>query len=199
MAGDAAANVLRGRGGNDLIRGGAGADTLIGGDGADTVSYSLSASGVTVSLATGKGSGGDAADDTLVGIENLNGSQYNDILTGNGGANVLQGLFGDDVLRGGAGADTFNGGIGIDTVSYFDSALSVAVSLATGKGAGGDAQGDVLAAVETLSGSQANDGLEGDGWANTLQGWGATTPWSVAAARTRCPAAPGPTASTSRR
>jgi Ca2+-binding RTX toxin-like protein len=62
---------------------------------------------VTVDLATGTGSGGDAQGDTLVSIENLNGSNFNDTLAGNGGANVLRGLAGRDTLSGGAGADRF--------------------------------------------------------------------------------------------
>jgi Ca2+-binding RTX toxin-like protein len=72
----------------------------------------------------------------------------------------------------GRGADLLEGGFGSDTVSYYESSTSVSVSLATGKGAGGDAKGDVLIGVENLSGSQANDGLEGHALANTLQGWG---------------------------
>ena len=172
MTGNASANVLQGRGGHDLLRGGAGADTLVGGDGIDTASYGDSLAGVTVSLATGTGSGGDAQGDTLSGIEILAGSIKADVLAGNDGVNSLQGFAGNDLLRGGAGADAFDGGFDIDTVSYYDSAAAVSVSLATGKGAGGDAQGDTLLGVENLTGGQNNDGLEGDAAANTLQGWG---------------------------
>jgi Ca2+-binding RTX toxin-like protein len=171
LTGNAAVNVLQGSSGNDVLRGEAGADTLSGGAGVDTASYSTSLAGVTVNLATGLTSGGDAQGDSLTAIENVAGSVYDDVLNGDGGANGLQGLLGNDVLRGGAGADTFDGGLGIDTVSYFESSLSVAVSLATGKGAGGDAQGDILNGIERLSGSQANDGLEGNAGANSLQGW----------------------------
>ena len=40
-------------------------------------------------------------------IENVFGTNFNDILTGNGIDNVLSGLAGNDQLTGGAGADTF--------------------------------------------------------------------------------------------
>ncbi len=199
LIGDAAANELRGMNGDDILEGAAGADAIYGdyfdgtthsNSGIDTASYYSSSASVVVNLTTGTGSGGDAAGDTLWDIENLTGSSHNDSLTGNGGANVLDGLdgadvlegldgadalqggAGDDVLRGGAGADRLDGGAGIDTASYFTSSTGIAVSLLTGKGSGGEAQGDTLAGIETLSGSQGNDGLEGDAGANTLQGWG---------------------------
>ena len=41
----------------------------------------------------------------LSGIENLNGSAFDDVLTGNSGVNVLNGGAGDDLLAGGIGAD----------------------------------------------------------------------------------------------
>ena len=46
-----------------------------------------------------------------------------------------------------------------------------AVSLATGIGSGGDAQGDTLSGIENISGSQGSDSLVGNAGANTLQGW----------------------------
>ena len=60
-----------------------GADALDGGTGTDAADYSGSAAGVTVDLATGTGTGGDAEGDTLSGIENLLGSGLADMLTGN--------------------------------------------------------------------------------------------------------------------
>jgi Ca2+-binding RTX toxin-like protein len=109
---------LSGGDGNDLIIGGAGADAIDGGAGTDTASYAGSTAGVTVSLATGIGTGGDAEGDTLTGIENLYGSEQGDHLTGDAGNNILAGLGGDDVLTGGAGADVLKGGAGNDTFVY---------------------------------------------------------------------------------
>jgi serralysin len=145
--GDANANVLDGRDGNDVLDGrdgndtligGNGNDTLIGGNGADvlsggagvdTASYSTASAGVVVSLATGLGSSGAAAGDTLSSIENLTGSQYADTLTGDANDNVLNGSGGNDVINGGAGNDdiagagTLTGGTGndvyrIDTITF---------------------------------------------------------------------------------
>jgi serralysin len=87
--------------------GGAGGDALRGGAGIDAASYAGSDAGVTVSLATGAGSGGHAAGDTLREIENLIGSGHADALIGNAGNNVLDGGLGSDRLTGGAGLDAF--------------------------------------------------------------------------------------------
>jgi Ca2+-binding RTX toxin-like protein len=173
------ADVLRGLGGNDMLfggsgndtlDGGAGADVLIGGDGTDTADYSLSAAGVTVSLLTGLGAGGDAQGDTLGGIKNITGSAQADTLTGDGAANTLDGGSGNDTLIGGAGADTLIGGPGTDTASYASSGAGVTVNLQTGSGSGGDAQGDTLSGIENITGSAFADVLTGDGGANTLVG-----------------------------
>ncbi|MGL4968057.1 MAG: beta strand repeat-containing protein [Inquilinus sp.] len=174
LSGNSGANTLQGWGGDDVLRGGAGADVLEGGAGTDTASYYTSAAGVTVDLAAGTASGGDAAGDTLTGIENLSGSNLgNDVLSGNAGANKLQGWGGDDVLRGGAGADVLEGGAGTDTASYYSSAAGVTVNLADATVSGGDAAGDTLTSIENLSGSNlGGDILTGNAGANVLQGWG---------------------------
>src|SRR3546814_17659561 len=71
----------------------------IGGSGTDTASYAGSANGVTVDLTTGTGLGGDAQGDTLSGIENLTGSNYDDTLTGDGGTNSLTGGNGNEARK----------------------------------------------------------------------------------------------------
>jgi Ca2+-binding RTX toxin-like protein len=129
-------DVLQGRDGNDTLRGGAGADVIDGGDGFDTATYYDSATGVTLSLLNLSGTAGDAAGDTFIGIERLQGSNTGaDSLTGNAGFNVLEGnggddflfgLGGNDYLQGGDGADVLDGGIGNDTLvggNGFDTAV----------------------------------------------------------------------------
>ncbi|KAA0578723.1 calcium-binding protein [Azospirillum sp. Sh1] len=170
LTGDANANRLDGRGGNDTLAGLGGADTLIGGDSIDTAEYLASSAAVTVNLASGTGSGGDAQGDRLSGIENLTGSAFGDRLTGDGGANVLDGAGGNDTLVGGAGADTLIGGAGSDTADYSASGAAVTVDLAVGTGLGGTAEGDVLIGVENLIGSSRADLLTGDAQDNTLRG-----------------------------
>ncbi len=134
---------------------------------------------MTVSLATGTGSGGDAEGDTLSGIETIRGSNSADTLTGDGFANTLlggnggdtlDGSGGNDVLVGGAGADSLIGGGGTDTANYSASTAGVNVNLLAGTGLGGDAEGDTLSGIEIVLGSNHADTLTGDGFANTLSG-----------------------------
>ena len=148
-------NVIVGNGGNNILAGLAGADTLDGGAGTDTASYAASSSGVTVSLAAGTASGGDAQGDTLINIENLTGSGFNDTLEGTGANNVL------------------SGGAGTDTVSYENAGAAVTVSLATTAAQNtGGAGTDTLSAFENLTGSAFNDTLTGSTAANVLMGLG---------------------------
>ncbi|MEF8756313.1 MAG: calcium-binding protein [Accumulibacter sp.] len=107
--------------GNDLdnlLYAGSGNNLLDGAGGNDTVSYLYSASsGVSVSLAiAGAQATGGSGSDTLIAIENLSGSTYDDNLTGDGNANRLSGEQGNDFLNGGAGNDTLDGGSGNDTL-----------------------------------------------------------------------------------
>ena len=208
LTGDTAANILTGGLGNDSLSGGAGIDTLYGGSsddtligggsadllyggaGTDLVDYSGSGVAVNVNLAvTGTQTGGDAADDTLSGVENLTGSDFNDTLTGDGGTNILTGGLGNDSLSGGAGIDTLYGGsaddtligdgsadllyggAGTDLADYSSSGTAVNVNLTNvGGQTGGDAAGDTISGVENLTGSDFNDTLTGDGGSNVLTG-----------------------------
>ncbi len=109
---------LYGGNGNDLLIGGLGNDLLDGGAGIDTASYASATSGVTVNLSIGGAQNTvGAGTDTLVAIENLIGSDFNDTLTGDGNANVLQGGLGNDTLNGGGGDDVLIGGRGDDTLT----------------------------------------------------------------------------------
>ncbi len=102
----------------DAGSGGGGAgDTLDGGAGTDTASYEGSAQGIYVDLDLGTATGGDAEGDTLTNIENLTGSDHDDTLIGDAGANVLNGGDGADTLDGGAGNDRIEGGGGGDTMT----------------------------------------------------------------------------------
>ncbi|EJZ21375.1 M10 family metallopeptidase C-terminal domain-containing protein [Rhizobium sp. Pop5] len=162
---------FKGLGGNDVVKGGAGADVLDGGTGNDTATYEGSSSAVNVNLATGAASGGHAAGDKIVSIENLTGSSYDDVLTGgNGGSNILHGGAGADKLNGGAGGDVLDGGTGNDTASYEGSSSAVKVNLATGAASGGYATGDKFMSIENLTGSSYNDVLTGNSGSNVLHG-----------------------------
>jgi Ca2+-binding RTX toxin-like protein len=152
-SGNAAVNVITGNSGNNVLAGLGGGDKLDGGAGVDTATYAVSAAGVSVSLATGVGIGGDAEGDTLINFENLTGSAFNDTLEGNGGANVLA------------------GGAGIDTLSYEHAAFGVTVSLATPAAQNtGGAGTDTVSGFENLTGSGFGDVLTGSSAANVING-----------------------------
>jgi len=107
LTGSAYNDSLTGDGNNNIIAGGAGNDTLIGGGGTDTASYIHAASAVTVTVnGASQVTGGDGTD-SLSGFTNLIGSDYNDSLTGDTGANTLTGGDGSDTLTGSSGADIF--------------------------------------------------------------------------------------------
>ena len=116
-----------------MLIGGAGADALDGGVGAaDVASYATATNGVTVDLTDTNNNAGDAAGDSYTGIEQLRGSEHDDVLTagagirnlfGGGGddtitgtasIDILYGEGGDDTLDGSGGADTLWGGAGAD-------------------------------------------------------------------------------------
>lgn len=147
---------------NNVIYAGAGNNVINGGAGADEVSYADAASGVTVNLAIAQATGGSGTD-TLLGIEHLTGSRFDDRLDGNLVNNWFQG---------GGGNDTLNGGAGIDRVSYATATSRVSVSLAvTGAQATGGGGIDTLVNIENLWGTNHDDTLNGNATANTLIGF----------------------------
>ena len=125
--GNAGDDTLDGGNDDDYLQGNDGNDHMDGGIGADTAFYDDGVVvGVTVNLGlvTAQNTVG-AGIDTLVNIENLAGSSFDDTLTGNAAANNLWGLSGNDTLNGGSGDDnlfgytghdTLNGGSGNDTL-----------------------------------------------------------------------------------
>ena len=74
-----------------------------------TFLYHLNIDSVAVILTATGGTAvsGSAGNDTLLSIENVIGSNYDDDITGNDGANRINGGQGNDTLRGGAGSDTY--------------------------------------------------------------------------------------------
>jgi VCBS repeat-containing protein len=111
-------NELHGGAGNDLLYSGPGNDLLDGGTGIDTASYAHATAGVTVNLGLlGAQNTLGAGTDTLTGIENLIGSNFNDTLTGDNNNNVINGGLGNDILNGGGGDDLLIGGMGNNTMT----------------------------------------------------------------------------------
>ncbi|MDF1878942.1 hypothetical protein JHD46_04735, partial [Sulfurimonas sp. SAG-AH-194-C20] len=126
-------DLLYGESGDDILRGDAGNDTLYGGDGttdtgSDTADYStvinLTSTGIDADLSRTDPQvieDGYGTQDTLNGIENISGSQYNDLIKGSDDVaelNVLSGNAGDDSFNTSDGKDSIVGGDGKDTVNY---------------------------------------------------------------------------------
>ncbi|RPJ37558.1 MAG: calcium-binding protein, partial [Planctomycetaceae bacterium] len=184
-------DTLTGDENDNIFLGGKGNDILIGGGGAgyDMASYVTSTAGVNASLVTGNASDGFGTTDTLSGIEDLRGSDYDDILIGDAGANYLRGGSGNDLLDGGAGHDflqgesgddilkdsadddVLDGGFGSDTVSYEAASSGVIVDLTilTTQDTVGAGE-DLLKSIENLTGSAYADTLTGDSGDNVLIG-----------------------------
>ena len=108
-------DTLTGGPGDDYLRGNGGSDILDGGAGSDWALYTAAPSGVFVNLATGIAIDGWnglsgllslGGTDTLISIENADGSSYNDYLVGSSSDNQIRGNSGDDLIDGGAGIDT---------------------------------------------------------------------------------------------
>lgn len=207
VRGGASGDILIGGAGNDWLAGGDGNDTLIGGAGNDWTSYKWATGSVTVNLGAGTytysaynyGSGIDfngqtwgtasGADgfDTLIGIDRVAGSRFNDTLTGNSGDNVFRGLDGNDTIDGGLGSDWINYaealttnhsmtgstiGITVDLSAAKDANGYLSVTVADGNELLGSASTDKLKGIENITGTIYNDTLIGDGGENTLQGYG---------------------------
>ena len=117
------------------------ADEFEGGPGQDTASYE-DAAAVVVSIGDGANDGtAGEGDEVESDVERMQGSDHDDQLTGDAGANALYGRGGadqlaggggDDGLRGGPGADTLNGGDGAEDIADY-SARSVAVKVTVGR------------------------------------------------------------------
>ncbi|MFM2391330.1 MAG: hypothetical protein RLZZ437_2885 [Pseudomonadota bacterium] len=197
LSGGAGDDVVGGRGGGDTLSGGHGNDTLIGDtgddllwgdDGADVLNgqdgldlaayWATTGVGVVADLANATLNTGSAAGDTYLSVEGLRGTELNDVLGGDGGANVLfggagadhlSGRDGNDSLFGGGGADTLDGGAGFDTL-FFDGAGAALLDLLTPANNRNDAIGDVYTSIEAFRGTALGDGFYGDGAANGFYG-----------------------------
>jgi Ca2+-binding RTX toxin-like protein len=226
LAGTNRADVIAGRGGDDVITASWGDDIVCGGDGDDRISagtglfetdlvsgdagsdvistgssftvvlYAFAPRPVRVDLEEGVATGWGA--DTLIGVQRVAGTEFDDVLRGRSQFDCLDGLEGDDVLEagpgadclyGGTGNDTLDGGEGADLLSFRYSARPVRANLATGVASGEGV--DRLAGVEDVVGSSFADVLTGDAGANVLTGEGGTDRLAGGAGADRLDGGPG--------
>ena len=191
LAGSTGTDILLGNGGNDDLNGGAGNDLLYGGEGndalnggrgddlidggagqADWVSYWDAEAGISVDFVNGTVSGTDSGNDTIVGIEEVWGTRYDDNMVGGAGNDEFHGWEGNDAFNGGAGDDVLDGGEGSgDWVSYWDASAGVSVDLANGVAQGSATGTDTLSGIENVWATTFDDTLVGDAGNNELHGW----------------------------
>ena len=176
---DANGEALVGGFGNDALLGNAGNDTLDGVAGIDEVDYFDSATAINVDLSIGTATDdGLGGTDTLVNIEEVHGSDFDDVIAGDSNANTLEGesgndtldgklgddkLFGsegDDTLTGGAGNDFIDGGSGADVAVFTGNLADYTIS-DTGSGVlvSGTDGTDTVSGVETLQFDDATIGV----------------------------------------
>jgi Ca2+-binding RTX toxin-like protein len=160
LYGTSSGDAIYGLGGNDSLKGAGGADRLDGGAGIDTALYSDSSAGVAVNLATGRGYGGTAEGDTLISIENVFGSNYNDTITGTSGANEFRGGDGNDVLKGGGGNDYLDGGYGNDILQSSGNSYGSGYGRSILDGGAGDDTFIGTTSLDTVMGGPGSDTLD---------------------------------------
>ncbi|HEX2553314.1 MAG TPA: calcium-binding protein [Microvirga sp.] len=124
-------DVLFGTGVENRFRGLGGDDEIHGGGGLDYIDYRDATAFVVVDLARATGTGRSEGADTLISIEKVIGSAFDDTLTGSRDDNLLRGVGGSDTLAGGRGHDSFvfslpsEGGARGDRIVDFASAKAV--------------------------------------------------------------------------
>lgn len=181
-------DVLRGHGGDDWLDGGTGANWIYGGDGDDTIALSGDLSrDASVPAVAGEidgGAGSDTADASAVtlgvvfdleagqvragsavvsflGIENVTGSDFDDLIIGGAGVNVLKGGAGDDRFAGALSGDDVDGGDGWDMLDLSDAAAALTVDLGAGAFALGAGPVGAAAGIEEVRGGSGDDVIVG--------------------------------------
>ena len=170
LTGSNAANLLRGLAGNDTIRGlhgddwlegGLGGDTLDGGSGSDTATYKNASTAIGIRLSDTSYQAGEAVGDILISIENVEGSAFNDLISGNEADNRLWGGNGADTIGAGDGNDEVFGGAGDDFIDVRYYGVSYATQ---GHNLidGGDGNDTILAfgGMDTLQGGDGDDSFQ---------------------------------------
>ena len=181
LNGGAGNDRLFGGNGNDVLNGGDGADTLVGGAGADELNggagfdradYGSTASGIGVDL-TGMSAGtGGALGDTLIGVEGLFGSEFDDTILGSDERNTLLGRGGNDTIMGAGGRDDIQGGAGDDVLSGgadIDRVLGGEGADDIDGGAGNDFVSGGLG-DDRVDGGEGSDRIYGDGGDDVVLG-----------------------------
>lgn len=159
---------------DDVFVAGAVGHTIDGYDGNDTLSYAASTGPVSADLGAGSATR-SGVQDTLRNLDNLLGSDFddvlvgdhrdnqitggdgNDTLSGGDGNDHLIGGAGNDILEGGAGTDILDGGAGVDLVRFSSSSNPILIDLINGTFAGSDIGSDTLISIEGFASGAGHD------------------------------------------
>lgn len=188
LIGDNNNNNLYGGDGNDILdAGGTGDDTLDGGNGFDSVSFlSGATTGMVLDLnvaMTGTVINVGNGNKTLISIENIVATNFNDTIYGNTENNSLSGADGNDTFIANSGLNFYDGGFnGVDTsltdlISYINAATGISVNLSGPVNANGYVTlnagswaTDGIKNIEYVTGSNHNDTITGNARDNLLRG-----------------------------
>ncbi|TIS94770.1 calcium-binding protein, partial [Mesorhizobium sp.] len=137
ITGGSGNDYITGGSGNDILNGGAGDDfladrygndTLDGGEGIDStdLDFRNETSGVNFDLESNVAVNTDDGTFTILNIEQaqIQGSQYDDSISGGLGRDWFSGDFGNDTFLGRGGVDYFYGGFGTDTAILLGSRVN---------------------------------------------------------------------------
>ncbi len=173
LIGTIAADNIQALAGDDNVTGGDGDDLINGGDGLDRAIYVGASGGVSISLASGAVVGpGDVDNDTLLSVEFILGSDFNDTFnaSGFGASSANAGSLSYRNLDGtlnefeGMGGDDGIVGNGFTRLSYLNATNGVTVDLFAGTAIGGASAGnDIFSGVNSIRGSNLADTLLGSG------------------------------------
>lgn len=109
LSGTNGSNNIPGTSLNDAFRGRGGADTLNGAAGVNMAIYDTSPAAVVVNLGQGTAQDGFGATDTLVNIQRVLGSTFDDTLIGSSAPyEFFHGFKGSDLINAGGGFDVFS-------------------------------------------------------------------------------------------
>ena len=142
--GTAYAETIYAGAGNDTIKGSTGAATdsnyIDGQAGTDWVNYSAASTGLNITMGTAAPTtvAVGSAVDTLVNVENITATNFNDTITAATTGSVMKGLNGNDLYFAGAGNDTIieeNSG-GVDTINYSSTTGNLVVQAWASGGSG---------------------------------------------------------------
>ncbi len=151
---------------SNIFRGEDGADTIDGAGGWDTISYSGEdgSGGVTVDLLNEFATDSYGSVDTLINIEDVDGTDYNDVFIGNDYDNFFTGRDGADSYTGNATAFT--------QISYEDEDGGAGIDVDLAGGTGTDTYGntETFSLIDAIRGSQYGDTITGDDRDNTFYG-----------------------------